>query len=74
MPILKNVVAFRAPKKPWWAGRKDFKLAYLEQIPAQQSAHQYLERTLAGLPGRFSICGHSKGGNLAFMPLAHCRV
>jgi hypothetical protein len=66
-----NVVAFRGTDKTLVGWKEDFKLAYLEQIPAQQSAHQYLERTLAGLPGRFSICGHSKGGNLAVYAASH---
>lgn len=45
--------------------KEDFELAYMEQIPAQRSASNYLKRTLGFFSGPFILCGHSKGGNLA---------
>lgn len=60
-----KVIAFRGTDSSVVGWKEDFELAYMEQIPAQESAVNYLKRTLEFYPGRFILCGHSKGGNLA---------
>jgi len=60
-----HVVVFRGTDSTLVGWKEDFELVYMEQIPAQDSALRYLEQTLDTLPGRFIVCGHSKGGNLA---------
>lgn len=60
-----KVVAFRGTDSSVVGWKEDFELAYMEQIPAQESAGNYLKRTLGFFPDRFILCGHSKGGNLA---------
>lgn len=66
-----HVVAFRGTDNTLAGWKEDFALAYMEHIPAQDSAHHYLERALSELPGPFIVCGHSKGGNLAVYAGSH---
>lgn len=66
-----RVVAFRGTDNTLVGWKEDFDLAYLEHIPAQISAHRYLENALDRLPGEWVVCGHSKGGNLAVYAGAH---
>jgi hypothetical protein len=66
-----HVVAFRGTDNTFVGWKEDFGLAYLEQVPAQESARQYLEQALKKLHGQVVVCGHSKGGNLAIFAAAH---
>lgn len=66
-----RVVAFRGTDNTMVGWKEDFELAYMEHIPAQDSARRYLECVLTKLPGQFIVCGHSKGGNLALYAAAH---
>jgi hypothetical protein len=66
-----KVIAFRGTDNSVMGWKEDFQLAYLEQIPAQESACKYLERSISLFSGRFTICGHSKGGNLAVYAGTH---
>jgi hypothetical protein len=60
-----KVIAFRGTDSSIMGWKEDFELAYMEQIPAQSSARDYLNRTIHLFSGKFVVCGHSKGGNLA---------
>ena len=66
-----KIVAFRGTDNSLIGWKEDFELAYLEQIPAQEYACTYLERTIGGLLSSFTVCGHSKGGNLAVYAGSH---
>lgn len=66
-----KVIAFRGTDNSVMGWKEDFQLAYLEKIPAQESACKYLERSINLFTGRFIICGHSKGGNLAVYAGTH---
>jgi len=66
-----HVVAFRGTDNTFVGWKEDFGLAYLEQVPAQESAQKYLEQALKKLHGQVVVCGHSKGGNLAVFAAAH---
>lgn len=66
-----RIVAFRGTDNSVVGWKEDFELAYMEQIPAHESACQYLARTIGLLSGRFIVCGHSKGGNLAVYAGTH---
>ena len=47
--------------------------AFLDTIPSQQEAVQYLEAMAIAYPDRrIILCGHSKGGNLAVYAAAFC--
>ena len=46
--------------------KEDFNLSYMESVPAQRMALEYLLQMAAAHPGRpLMLGGHSKGGNLA---------
>lgn len=66
-----HIVAFRGTDNTLIGWKEDFELVYMEQTPAQDSAQRYLEQALEKLPGRFIVCGHSKGGNLAVYAGSH---
>ncbi len=54
--------------------KEDLNLGLTFPIPAQSSALEYLERSARELPdcGRITVCGHSKGGNLAIYAASFC--
>jgi len=66
-----KVVAFRGTDNSVVGWKEDFELAYMEQIPAHEAAWKYMEKTIGILSGRFIVCGHSKGGNLAVYAGSH---
>ncbi len=73
LPDSKNekVVAFRGTDNSMIGWKEDFKMAYMDKIPAQESAAQYLNRTIDILSSKVTVCGHSKGGNLAVYACSH---
>jgi len=66
-----KVIAFRGTDNSLIGWKEDFEIAYTEQIPAQESAAQYLNRIIGFLTGKVMVCGHSKGGNLALYACSH---
>jgi len=60
-----KVVAFRGTDNTLIGWKEDFEMAYMEKIPAQESAREYLRKSIGIFSGRVTVCGHSKGGNLA---------
>ncbi len=69
-----KVIAFRGTDNSVVGWKEDFALAYMEQIPAHESACQYVKRTMGIFSGRFIVCGHSKGGNLAMYAGSHLNL
>lgn len=45
--------------------KEDFNMSFLEEIPSQKDALEYLEKTAHTWRGKIYLGGHSKGGNLA---------
>jgi hypothetical protein len=66
-----TVIAFRGTNNSLIGWKEDFELAYMEQIPAQESAARYLNKTINIFSGKVIVCGHSKGGNLAVYAGSH---
>jgi len=60
-----KVIAFRGTDNTLIGWKEGLEMAYMEQIPAQESACRYLRRNINILSGKVTVCGHSKGGNLA---------
>ena len=59
-------VAFRGTDDTLVGWKEDFRLMYLNEIPAQKRAMEYLSTVAGKYPDkRIYIGGHSKGGNLA---------
>ena len=61
----KYLVVFRGTDENLIGWKEDFHMTFMHEIPAQQSAHQYLEKRMIEYPGEYIVSGHSKGGNLA---------
>ena len=67
-------VAFRGTDDTLVGWKEDFNMSFLQTVPSQQEALEYLERVARYYPRtRLRIGGHSKGGNLAVYSAMHCR-
>ena len=65
-----NFIAYRGTDDTIVGWKEDFKLAYMDSVPAQLDALDYLRRAQASMKGSFYLGGHSKGGNLALYSAA----
>ena len=52
--------------------KEDFNLLFLDEIPSQRRAVQYVNAVCAAQSGNFYIGGHSKGGHLALYATVKC--
>ena len=59
------VLTFRGTDDSIIGWKEDFHMTYMDQVPAQKTAVNYLRKAMDALPGQFILTGHSKGGNLA---------
>lgn len=59
------VVAFRGTDDSLVGWKEDFNLAFKKVVPAQEMSALYLNQISCRITGKFLVCGHSKGGNLA---------
>ena len=59
------VLTFRGTDDSIIGWKEDFHMTYIDQVPAQKTAVNYLRKAMDALPGQFILTGHSKGGNLA---------
>ncbi|WP_304948928.1 DUF2974 domain-containing protein [Streptococcus sinensis] len=59
------VLTFRGTDDSIIGWKEDFHMTYMDQVPAQKTAANYLRKAMDALPGQFILTGHSKGGNLA---------
>lgn len=66
------VTCFRGTDDTIIGWKEDFHMTYMEEIPAQLSAHQYILQLMNNRNGIHYIAGHSKGGNLALY--AACQI
>lgn len=65
-------VAFRGTDSTVVGWREDFNMTFMMPVPAQQSAVEYVEKTVKGLFRKYCFGGHSKGGNLAVYSAVFC--
>jgi len=67
------VVAFRGTDDTIVGWKEDCCLSFMDEIPAQRMAVEYLEMIAAKYPEeRIYVVGHSKGGNLAVYAATKC--
>ena len=59
------VLTFRGTDDSIIGWKEDFHMTYMDQVPSQKTAVNYLRKAMDALPGQFILTGHSKGGNLA---------
>ena len=67
------VVAFRGTDDSVIGWHEDCRMAYLDEVPAQRMAVEYLEHMAEKYEGkRIYVVGHSKGGNLTLYSCLKC--
>ena len=66
------VIAYRGTDHSVIGWKEDFNLSFLNAVPSQISAAQYLNNVASYLPKKLYLCGHSKGGNLALYAGMKC--
>ncbi len=65
-------IAFRGTDDTLIGWKEDFKMSFLDAVPAQAEAVSYLERVMTNYAyDQVYIGGHSKGGNLAVYAAVH---
>ena len=64
-------LVFRGTDDTMIGWKEDFKLTYVQEIPAHRAAVAYLEAYHEKYAGKVTVSGHSKGGNLALYAVAH---
>ncbi len=64
-------LVFRGTDDTMIGWKEDFKLTYVQEIPAHRAAVAYLEDYLEKYAGKVTVSGHSKGGNLALYAVSH---
>jgi hypothetical protein len=74
---LTDYVAFRGTDGSLYGWKEDFNLSFMDEVPAQRDAADYIDRFcggkgLRGRRHRYYIGGHSKGGNLAVYSALSC--
>ncbi len=73
LPNKRAVICFRGTDDSLVGWREDCCMSYLDEIPAQRMAVEYLEMISEKYPGkRLYLVGHSKGGNLAAYSTVKC--
>lgn len=58
-------VAYRGTDDTLVGWKENFNMSFMQPVPAQKEAKDYLEYIAAHTSGRIYVGGHSKGGNLA---------
>lgn len=66
------VLVFRGTDRTLTGWKEDFNLSFMDTIPGQWTARDYLEETARACRGELWTAGHSKGGNLAVFAAAAC--
>jgi len=66
-------LSFRGTDSTLVGWKEDFNMSFLDTVPAQRAAVDYVERFAAHFPGSLYLGGHSKGGNLAVFAASLCR-
>ena len=63
-------LSFRGTDSSMVGWKEDFNMSFLDVVPAQMAALDYVERFSARFSGPLYLGGHSKGGNLAVFAAA----
>ncbi|MBR2354188.1 MAG: DUF2974 domain-containing protein [Clostridia bacterium] len=66
-------LAYRGTDDTLIGWKENFNMSFMQPVPAQTEAVLYLEQMAEARPGDFTLCGHSKGGNLAVYAAVKCR-
>ncbi len=58
-------IAFRGTDDTITGWKEDFNMSFIQPVPSQLAAAEYIRDTVRGGSGKLRLGGHSKGGNLA---------
>lgn len=72
LPDSTAYIAYRGTDNTLIGWKEDFNMSFMESIPSQEEAKNYLNRAAAEISDNLRIGGHSKGGNLAVFAAAFC--
>lgn len=67
-----HFISYRGTDNTIIGWKEDFKMSFLNAVPAQIRAISYLEKIAASFSGDLRLGGHSKGGNLAVYAASFC--
>lgn len=65
-------LVFRGTDATLVGWKEDFNMSFLDTVPAQLAAADYVRRFAAGFSGPLRLGGHSKGGNLSVFAAVCC--
>ena len=65
-------VSYRGTDNSLVGWKEDFNMSFMEVVPAQEAAKEYLNMIANETVGKLRVGGHSKGGNLAIYASAFC--
>lgn len=60
-----NCIVFRGTDTSFTGWAESLSLSFEPSVPSQDQAQKYLVEAMNKFEGKFIVCGHSKGGNLA---------
>ena len=66
-----SVVAFRGTDDTLVGWKENFNMSFMDVVPAQKHAAEYLGSAAQYIRDQFYVTGHSKGGNLAVYSTIH---
>lgn len=67
-----SYISFRGTDDTIVGWKEDFNLLFLDEIPSQRRAVQYVNAVCEAQKGNFYLGGHSKGGHLALYATVKC--
>ena len=65
-------VAFRGTDDTIVGWKENFNMSFLDRVPSQEQAMEYLNAAAEKTAGGIYVTGHSKGGNLSIYAAIHC--
>ncbi len=68
----KAYLAFRGTDDTLVGWKENFNMSFMQPVPSQRKAVEYVEAIAPHLSGDFYLGGHSKGGNLAVYAAVKC--
>ena len=66
-----SVVAFRGTDDTIVGWKENFNMSFMDVVPAQKHATEYLNTAAQYIPDKLYVTGHSKGGNLSVYSAVH---
>jgi hypothetical protein len=68
-----HYISFRGTDDTIAGWKEDFEMSFMDEIPSQKQAAEYINAVCTKLEGGFYLGGHSKGGNLAVYAATQAR-